>query len=445
MLADLQNFIESEKLFNPSTDRVLLAVSGGADSVVMTELFSQTGYRFAIAHCNFGLRGKESDDDEAFCESLARRHKVMFLTRRFDTGKYAVENKMSIQAAARKLRYAFFHECLEKEKFSYAATAHHKNDVLETMLINFTRGTGIAGLHGILPKQGHLIRPMLFASRHEIETHAAMQGIAFRVDSSNSSEKYMRNKIRMRVIPILEEINPSIERTAVHVSKNLYAAEQILKNHLADVKKRTVKQKGKKVYISIRKLKELHPVKAYLFEFIREYGFNAHTIENIAEAIGEKQSGKKFISETHLLVKDRNDLIISEQKYTSEDSPEIGISKKMSRISKPLALSFKKEKVTKKFVIPPGRNTACLDLNQLKFPLTLRKWNFGEWFIPLGMGGKKKISDYLVDNKVPVNEKSEIWVLASGNNIVWLVGHRIDDRYKITPQTKNCFLVALKG
>jgi tRNA(Ile)-lysidine synthase len=403
----------------------------------MAELFHRSGFSFAIAHCNFALRGKESDDDELFCEELAQRLKVAFLSKRFDTGRFAVENKLSIQAAARKLRYDWFEECLKKEKFRWVATGHQKNDVLETMLINFTRGTGIGGLHGILPRQGNIIRPMLFASRHEIEVFAEMQQIRYRYDSSNASEKYSRNKIRMRVIPVLKEINPSIEHTAISVSKNLYAAEQVLKNHLENEKKKCFSVKGKKNYLSIRKLKQLKPVNAYLFEFLRGFGFNARLCEQVADSIDEPP-GKKFYSDTHQVVKDREYLIISEKR--EEDFPEIEIERKARRILKPVSMSFYSGKITKKFVIPGDKNSACLDYNRLKFPLILRKWQFGDRFVPLGMNGKKKVSDFLVDNKIPVTEKQDVWVLASGHDIVWVVGHRIDDRYKITPASRKAFI-----
>lgn len=436
-----KEFISSERLFSEK-DRVLLAVSGGVDSAVMAELFHRAGFDFAIAHCNFQLRGKESDDDEIFCENMARKYKVMFACERFDTAKYVAENKVSIQAAARKLRYEWFNDLLGGQKFSCIATAHQKNDVLETMLINFTRGTGISGLHGILPRQGNLIRPLLFATRQEIESWANMQQVSFRVDSSNSSEKYVRNKIRLRVIPVLQEINPSLEQTAIQTSKNLYAAEQILKNQIEGEKQRCISRKGKKVLLNIKKIKQLNPLRSYLFEFLREYGFNARTTEQIADSLNETP-GKKFLSENYVLVKDREYLILSPLR-SDEDFELIEIRKNEKKISKPIKLSFSKENVTKKFIIPPTRETACLDLERLRFPLKLRRWLFGDRFVPLGMSGKKKVSDYLVDNKVNITEKEGIWVLMSGHDICWVIGHRIDDRYKITPGTKKVFKAELK-
>ncbi|MEW6468871.1 MAG: tRNA lysidine(34) synthetase TilS [Bacteroidota bacterium] len=442
MLERFKEFIGSERLFQPE-QKIILAVSGGVDSAVLAELFHRAEFRFAIAHCNFMLRGKESDDDEAFCEQLARRYKVLFACERFDTARYVAENKVSLQAAARKLRYDWFSGLLEEQQFDYIATAHQKNDVLETMLINFTRGTGIAGLHGILPRQGRLIRPLLFATRQEIESFAAMQQIAHRIDSSNSSEKYVRNKIRMRVIPVLQEINPSIEQTAIQTSKNLYSAELILKNHLALERKRCISQKGRKVLINIKKLRQLDPVRAYLFEFLREYGFNAKLTEQVADALSETP-GKKFLSESHMLVKDRENLILTPMR-ADDDYPEVEIKKTEKRILKPVKLSFSKETVSRRFVIPPGSEVACLDLERLRFPLKLRRWLFGDRFVPLGMSERKKVSDFLIDNKVSVSDKEGVWVLLSGHDICWVVGHRIDDRYKITPKTRKVFKVVLKS
>jgi len=441
MLNRFTDFVKSERLFSDK-QKVFLAVSGGVDSAVMAELFHRAEFNFAIAHCNFNLRGKESDDDEIFCEQLANKYKVMFACEHFETGKYSVENKISIQMAARRLRYEFFNDLLESQKFDFIATAHQKNDVLETMLINFTRGTGIAGLHGILPRQGNLIRPILFATRQEIESFAAMQQIKFRVDSSNSSEKYVRNKIRMRVIPVLQEINPSLEQTAIQTSKNLYSAEQILKNHMAEEKKRCITHKGKRIQINIKKLKQLNPLRSYLFEFLREYGFNARTTEQISDALNEA-SGKKFLSENYVLVKDREYLLLSPLK-ADDDYVEIEIKKTEKKITKPVKLFFSKENVTKKFVIPSSSDVACLDFDRIRFPLKLRRWLFGDRFIPLGMSGKKKVSDFLVDNKISITDKEGIWVLMCGHDIVWVVGHRIDDRYKITPRTKKVFKIELK-
>jgi tRNA(Ile)-lysidine synthase len=441
MVEQLKNFIASEKLFT-ADDKILLTVSGGVDSVVMAELFHKAELKFAIAHCNFMLRGKEADDDEKFVEQLAKKYKVLFACEHFDTGKYAAENKLSIQTAARKLRYNWFNDILKKQKLNYIATAHHKNDVLETMLINFTRGTGIAGLHGILPKQGNIIRPLLFATKDNIERFAKENNLPFRYDSSNSSEKYVRNKIRMRIIPLLQEINPSIEYTAIQTSKNLYASELILKNHLQAERQRCIETRGKKININIKKLKQLNPLSTYLFEFLREYGFNYKLTEQICESINETP-GKKFYSESHKLIKDREYLILSEIKGDDE-TEDVFVKKTEKKINSPLKLVIEKQAINKKFTIPSANNIACLDYDKLKFPLKLRRWLFGDRFVPLGMTGKKKVSDFLIDNKINVDDKEGVWLLQSGHEICWVIGHRIDDRYKITPETKKAFVIELK-
>ena len=419
-----------------------MAVSGGVDSVVMAELFHQAKFSFAIAHCNFNLRGKESDDDELFVAALAEKYKVTFYNEHFDTGKYAVANKISIQMAARELRYNWLNEVALKNKYHAVATAHHKGDVLETMLINLTRGTGIAGLHGILAKQNNLIRPLLFTTRDYIESFASYSNLKFRYDSSNSSEKYVRNKLRMRVIPTLREINPSIENTAIFISKNLHDAEIIVKEKVEQERKKIVREKANKWYINIKKIKSLHPLRTYLYEFLRPYEFNAKTVEQIIQSLDETE-GKKFLSDKWQLLKDREDLIISEIKKIKEVG-EIKIKVSDKKILKPIKLRFEKIKKTKKFSIPESNTIACLDQAKIKFPLVLRRWEHGDRFIPLGMNQRKKISDFLVDIKVPLTDKENIWVLESNKEIIWLIGMRIDNRVRISEKTKNIFCVELK-
>lgn len=441
MLERFLEFIQREKLFTEK-QKVLLAISGGVDSVVMAELFGRARFPFGIAHCNFSLRGKESDDDEVFAASLAERYKVTFYSKRFDTGKFAVENKLSIQAAARKLRYDWFNELAEKNRFAAVATAHHKNDVLETMLINLTRGTGIAGLHGILPKQNNIIRPLLFTSREYIESFAQNHNLKFRYDSSNSSDKYVRNKLRMRVIPTLREINPSIENTAVFISRNLYDAEIIVKEKVEQERKKCVSEKAKKFHIPVKKLKALHPLRTYLYEFLRPFGFNGKTVEQIMQALDETP-GKKFFSDTHQLLKDREDLIISLIRKEKEVAA-IKIKASEKKILKPFKLTFSKTKNSKKFILPASNLIAALDHAKLKFPLVLRKWQHGDRFVPLGMETRKKISDFLVDSKIPLTDKDNIWVLQSGEEIAWIPGLRIDDRFKVTAKTKNIYSIEMK-
>ncbi len=441
MLEEFKEFIAKEELIKKG-DKVLLALSGGVDSVVLAELLHLAGIPFAIAHCNYQLRGKESDDDEVFAENLARKYKVVFYTERFDTGKYAVEEKMSIQAAARKLRYDWFDAIATKNKFQQIATAHHRNDVLETMLINFTRGTGIAGLHGILPRQNKIIRPLLFTNREQIERFAQHINLSFRYDSSNSSDKYVRNKIRMRLIPILKEINPAIDSTAVFVSKNLHDVEIIYNGQVEKERERCVEESKGKTLIHIKKLKQLPAQRTFLYEFIRGFNFNAKQVEQIMQAM-DGESGTAFYSDTHQLVKDREQIIISSIRKKGEPE-EVKVKKSDKRVSNPMKLSFEAKKMTKSFKIPDDPDIACLDLDKLEFPLTIRRWHHGDRFIPLGMGGTKKLSDFLTDNKISLTDKEGTWVLLSENNIVWVIGKRIDERFKIHPKTKKVYFVRLK-
>jgi len=442
VLNDFKKFIGEEALFKPS-EKVLLAVSGGADSVLMAELFFRAGFKFAIAHCNFSLRGKESDDDEVFVAALARKYKVVFYSERFDTGAYAVENKLSIQVAARDLRYKWFDKVAKKNKFAFVATAHHRSDVLETMLINFTRGTGISGLHGIMVKKDKIIRPMLFCTREAIEQYAKENQLGFRYDSSNSSDKYIRNKLRMRVIPTLKEINPGIENTAVFVSKNLHDVELIYNSKIEEERAKCISILKGRTRINIKKLLLLTSPRTYLYEFVREFGFNAKQVEQVLASLKGSES-KTFFSGTHRLTREREQLVVSLTARQEEVSTELIIKKKTTKISKPLALSFEFKNRTKKFVVPSASDSVCIDAEKLIFPLTLRRWQHGDRFIPLGMQGQKKVSDLLTDSKVSLSEKENTWVLISAGKIVWVVGMRLDERFKLRERTKKIYFVKLK-
>ena len=442
MLQEFQDYIQKEKLWNNS-GKVLLAVSGGIDSVVMCELFHQSEYKFEIAHCNFKLRGKESDEDEKFVKQLAQKYHVSFYAKSFHTKTFSEKSGVSIQMAARQLRYQWFEELCNKKGFRTVAVAHHKGDVVETLLINLLRGTGISGLHGILPRQGHIIRPLLFSDRNDIEKFAKAYQLPFREDSSNQSVKYLRNKLRKQVIPVLKEINPDLEKTIIGTIEKIKDAEIIFRDTIKKEKEKTIliQNNGERILIPIKKLIHLHPLKTYLFEFLTEYHFSSTVVEDMIRSL-EGTSGKLFYSPTHCILKDRENLVITKNKIKNDGV--YSIAKKKNEIAIPIKLSFSCKPVDEKFEIPKTATMACLDIDLLKFPLQLRKWKAGDFFHPLGMKAKKKISDFLIDNKVSLVDKENVWVLVSGNEIVWVVSYRIDDRYKITKKTKKMYCVTIK-
>ena len=433
-------FIKREKLFLPN-EKILLAVSGGIDSMVMCQLFHQAGFNFDLAHCNYQLRGLESNEDEEFVETMALKYKVQLYSIRFDTAPFAETQDMSIQMAARELRYNWFEEICTSHHYNYIATAHHQDDSIETFFINLIRGTGITGLHGILPKQGNIIRPLLFANKTNIIDFAEKSQLKFREDSSNASDKYLRNKIRHHIIPTLKEVNPSIENTLMNTIERLKDAETIVKTQVEKLRKEMVKQEGDTDTISISELQKLNPLSTYLFELLKPYQFNSSTSEEIKNALNG-ESGKVFYSKTHQVLKDRALLIISKKK-TDESTKQ-----SLNQETKKKAIGLELVKLESKILpanmeIPQSPNLAALDYDKLTFPLTTRKWKEGDSFYPLGMKGKKKLSDFFIDNKLSLNQKENTWLLTSADNIVWVIGMRIDNRFKVTDKTKKIYLVEL--
>jgi len=443
MIQSFQSFLKKEKLIK-SSDTVLLTVSGGIDSLVLCELFHQSKIKFAIAHCNFQLRGKESDGDELFVEALAEKYNVPFHTIAFETSSYAKKHKLSIQVAARDLRYAWFEEIRQQFNYTLIATAHHQDDSIETFFINLIRGTGIKGLHGILPIQEKLIRPLLFANKKEISAFAKKNKLKHREDSSNANDKYVRNKIRHSLIPLLNEINKSASANIITTIENLKSVEAVYQKRID--KKRTslvIEERGL-VKISISKLKKLKPIEPYLFEFLYPLGFSSIVVDEIIASLSS-ESGKQFFSETHRLVKDRDFLLIEEAATKNEVLDTrfkiLKSSKELPYGNQTLVLKAMKRPTKLKLVSPA--TIAQFDFDKLVFPLTLRKWEKGDVFYPIGMKGKKKLSDYFIDKKLSLLEKDNSWVLESNGQIIWVVGQRMDDRYKISPQTKKIYFAEL--
>jgi tRNA(Ile)-lysidine synthase len=428
-----KSFISENNLFNEN-DKILLAVSGGIDSAVMADLFVQGGYDCGIAHCNFKLRGAESDKDEEFVAELAEKYNLPFFTTSFDTENYAKSNNLSIQMAARELRYHWFEHIRQQNSFDYIAIGHNSNDVVETFIMNLARGTGIKGLTGISPKNDNIVRPLLFASRNDIKQYSIENTVLFREDSSNYIVKYTRNKIRHNLLPIFQEINPNFNNTIIENIRRLKNVERIYYNDIEQKTRIVISRKNNITYLNIAELQKLEEYKNYLYEFLQPYNFTNLILNDIESSLN-KISGKVFYSSTHKLVKDRKYLIIT--KISEHNINKYYIDEDTDYISKPIEMSINSFNKDDSFLIPNSQDTACFDYEKIQFPLIIRKWEKGDYFMPLGMSQLKKVSDFLVDNKLSIIDKENLWLLLSGNKIIWIIGKRIDERFKITGNTRQ--------
>jgi len=439
-LRDLIAFADAGKIFSRE-DNILLAVSGGIDSMVMAYLFHQGKFRFAIAHCNFGLRGQDSEDDAEFVRKTASHWQVPFFLEKFPTSAYAAERGISIQMAARDLRYAWFDEIRVKHQFDFVATAHHLDDQVETFLINLIRGTGIAGLHGIPVKSGSIIRPMMFAFREEIEQFALRYKVNYRMDLSNSETKYTRNKIRHEVIPLLRRINPEFRQGLTGSIRRFHAFEKVGEQAIGTWLSQNQTTDGTNLSLAVGLLKSDLPMEPYVWKWMSGFGFNETQVSNLIACM-DVNARKIFTSPTHRLVKERGWLRISPiTNIGREESVKIQLFVKKKKIRNPLNLLFKRIAEVAGYEIPATRNTASLNFGKLQFPLVVRKWEPGDTFYPLGMKKKKKLSDFFIDQKFTLTEKEQAWLLCSGKDIVWIIGHRIDHRFRVTPVTREILLV----
>jgi len=436
MLQKFTTYYQKHNLFEQS-DKILLAVSGGKDSMAMLHFFKASNLNFGVVHCNFTLRGTESDADEQLVKSVCEKHQVPFYTIGFDTKTYAVENKLSIQMAARELRYNWFEELSIKNAYQYIATAHHKNDVAETMLINLAKGTGLAGLHGISKKAGKIIRPLLDFTRKEIEDYIKENDIDYRDDQSNFDNKYTRNGIRLDVIPLLEKINPNLIESLNQTANYLSEAELILEEKIGDEFKRCAEQKDDRILFDIERLKTLNPLATYLYYFIKDYGFNNSDVSNIINSFNQ-QSGKEFFSNNYKIIKDREYLILSKNEV--DESEEIEINS-VEEFERKLNVKANQQPISLDLKIIKSSNYAYLDFDKLSFPLIVRKWKEGDVFQPFGMKGKKKLSDFFINNRIDNITKNKISILTSNNKIVWVMNYRIDDNYSITKNTKEVLIL----
>jgi tRNA(Ile)-lysidine synthase len=439
MLEEFKAYIDSENLFSKK-DNLLLGISGGIDSMVMLELFSSTTYNIAVAHCNFSLRGEESDADQMFVEEACRFKNIIIHTKSFATGEYALERGISIQMAARDLRYSWFEELRNDFNYDYIVIAHNKNDLAETFLINISRGTGIKGLTGIKPKSGKIVRPLLFAQRAQITEYANRNSILYREDASNLDTKYKRNRIRHRIIPEFLQFRPTFINSISETAERLKEAEMIFSQAIKYHFDKIYAENDRGGSLDISQLLDLKPLNTYLFEFLRKWQFPKEMIPDIITSL-RSSSGKQFYSPTHRLVKDRDKLLISPLK--EEGITRFYIEEGMTELEIPLKLKISFHTNNPGFHIPGSASIACIDLHMLHFPLILRKWEKGDYFQPLGMSGLKKVSDYFIDNKFSLVDKDNAWIIASGSKIVWIAGHRLDDRFKINERTSEILMIKL--
>jgi len=444
MLTKFFDFNKTHDLLNRET-KFIVATSGGLDSMALVDLCYKAGFDFALAHCNFKLRGDESDRDADFVKKTAETLNLQHFEKEFDTKYFAEKNKLSIQESARLLRYEWFEQLLISEEFEFYATAHQFDDKIETFMINLFRGTGVSGLRSILPKNGNCIRPLLFAYRSEIHEYAWKNRIQYREDSSNEENHYTRNKIRHFIIPAIEKIYPEFRKGFENTFNALTSTEAFMRDEMSKTAGKLVKIENDKAFININQLKENSHIELYLFEILKNYDFNPSTINEICRSI-EGISGKKFYSKTHFLIRERDDLVITnlEKKTGIHLDDTILIEKFHTHIDEPVRLTFEIEIISPDFEIQKDKNVALLEYDKLTYPLILRKPLPGDSFSPLGMVGTKKISDFLIDSKFTNEQKNNVLVLLSGDKIVWIIGQRIDEKYKITSETKKVMKIVFE-
>ena len=437
MTDEFKRFISENKIIKPG-DKVLLAVSGGIDSMVMAHLFLKQNYKTGIAHCNFSLRDSESDMDEELVRKFSSDHGIPFFNIRFETKSYAKKNRLSVQMAARELRYRWFEEVRKENGYDSIAVAHNLNDNIETLLINLIRGTGLTGMTGMKPVNNRIIRPLLFATRQEITAYCKKHKITFREDRSNADTKYTRNKIRHLVIPVLKEINTSIELTLNDTAGRFSWYNEIISGYISNLRKAVSTEKEKIITFNIRQLKPYLHNRSVLFELFEPYSISNALLTDLIKVINGRTGGQ-VITGTHRMFKNRKDLIISEKEILSDQV--YTINKLQDFISAPGIRSAKIVRITEAYLIPSDPAIACLDYKKVTFPLIIRKWKAGDYFYPLGMNRKKKLSDYFIDNKYSRLDKENIFILESGGKIAWIIGDRIDNRFRITDTTKKGLLI----
>ena len=420
---DVEKFIDQKSLFE-RCDKVLVALSGGADSVALLRVLDALGYQCECAHCNFHLRGEESNRDEAFVQQLCQKFDIPLHVTHFDTTDYAHTKRISIEMAARELRYQWFETLRQSIGASVIAVAHHRDDSVETFLLNLIRGTGINGLKGIAPKNGYVVRPLLQESRENILDYLQHLNQEYVTDSTNLQDEYMRNKIRLNLLPLMKELNPSVSESIAATAERLADAALIYNKEREMAIQRVMK--GEKV-ISISALLDETAPSSLLFELLHPYGFNSSQIKDIYQSLFG-QSGRRFHSSQWEVLRDRDSLIL--HSFSGEETDHV-----------PPTLTYETIDITPDFIIPRDKHIACLDADKVTLPLTVRKWQAGDKFTPLGMKGKKNVSDYLTDRKFTLFQKEHQYVACQGDKIVWLIGERIDNAYRIDADSKRAVIV----
>ncbi len=434
MLNKIKTYIAQNRLL-ASDAAVIVGLSGGMDSMALLDALTLLEYRCIAAHCNFHLRGEESDDDARFVKKWCKMNDVEFTAIDFDTRQYARDKKISIEMAARDLRYNWF-EIVRKQYDAQAiAVAHHKDDSVETVLLNLVRGTGIGGLCGISVRNGYVVRPMLCVTRSEIEKYIGERGISYRTDSSNGEDVYFRNFIRLNIIPMLQKLNPSVGESISRTSQNLDEVRKVYKE-LVD---KDVDKVFKENKIDIARLKQTISPVSVLYEILFPLGFHPSVIEDVERGINSI-SGKTYFSPDYRLIRDRRFFILDKKENPDKDENIFRIDENVSEINTPIRLRMT---VSQKTDIDKRKHVLTIDAGKVRFPLILRKWRFGDWFVPFGMRGKKKLSDFFTDQKLSLQEKEDVWVLFSEEKVVWIVGHRADDRFKVTATTKKKLVLEL--
>jgi tRNA(Ile)-lysidine synthase len=427
-------FCNQYRLFS-AQDRVLLAVSGGIDSMCMFHLFRSAGVSMAVAHCHFGLRGEAADADEAFVRQAAAEAGCVCHVQHFDTRSVAEAQGISIQMAARRLRYDWFYELADQYGYTRVAVAHNRDDVLETFLINLGRGTGIRGLTGMAPLQGRLIRPLLFASRAEITGYAQIHRMEWREDASNAEDDYQRNFIRHQLIPCCEEVFPSFRATMDRNMKRFGEADALYAEAVQRYRQELVTHHSGTVRVAIAPLLATPAPGTLLYEIIKPYGFGSAGLDDIMASLSRSVPGKQFLSKSHRLVRDREHLVIHPLQPREEG--RYYIEQGQDKISFPVALELRQMPCPEPFVPVRDASVAQLDAALLEYPLLMRRWHKGDYFVPLGMKELVKVSDFFINQKLSLVDKEQQWLLISGQKIVWIIGQRIDDRFKVTAQTRT--------